>query len=59
MIGFTSFFLLEFLLESINALILDLESEVFTKDLFFLGVYIFLNLQRYISLYPLSVRFIY
>jgi len=50
MVGFTYFFLLECLLDSIKALILDFERDVFMKDLFFWGVSIFLNLHRYIYL---------
>ena len=49
-VGLTSFFLLECLLESIKDFILDLDKEELIKDLFFDGVYMFLNLQRYIYL---------
>lgn len=41
-----------FLLEPTESLRRDLDKELLWNDLFFWGVYIFLNLQRYISLYP-------
>lgn len=46
MAGFTSFFLLE----PTDNLSLDREREVFWNDRFFWGVYMFLNLHKYIYL---------
>lgn len=55
MTGLVSFFFAE----SNEDLILLFDRELLEKDLFLDGVSKFLNLQRYISLYPLSVRLFY